>query len=164
MGVAYTVDGKSLPSFPGGSFPPTFFSNSIKTPGNDANAREPNRTAAFHRSLSLITVLLCSKHGRFDTGVSGVQDATRLVLQHRGCSKLQRASITGPELHSVHRGLPASARSLSLGSTLNERRDCRPAAGQIAKLATHILSCLFSLFSVKWVGVGKSRESMIKLF
>lgn len=39
VGVAYKVDGKPLPSFPGRSFP-TFFNSIIETPGNGENALE----------------------------------------------------------------------------------------------------------------------------
>lgn len=41
------------------------------------------------------------------------------------------------------------------------RADCSPAVGASAKATQRLLSFLIS---VKWVGVGKSRESMIKLF
>lgn len=52
----------------------------------------------------------CSKHGRFDTSESGIRNVARLVLQHGDGSELRGASGAGSKLHSVHRGLPASAR------------------------------------------------------
>lgn len=64
----------------------------------------------------LMTCFCYSKHGRFDAGQSGVRDVARLVLQHRGSSELRGAAVTGTELHSVHRGLPASARFVKRGT------------------------------------------------
>lgn len=79
--------------------------------------RSQNQKYFIFRSI----LLMCfgrSKHGCFDAGVGGVRDVARLVLQHRGCSELRGVAITGPELHSVHRGLSASARFVKKHFTL----------------------------------------------
>lgn len=116
--------------------------------------RSPNKNIS-----SLTLCFCCSQHGRSDTGVSGVQDVAGLVLQHRGGPELRGPAVTGTKLHSVHRGLPASARSVKRinGATAAKLFPPLPNLPVTSRL------CFF-LISVKWVGVGKSRESMIKLF
>lgn len=57
-----------------------------------------------------LTCFCHSEHGRSDTSYGGVRDAARLVLQHRGRTELRGAAASGPELHPLHRGLPANSR------------------------------------------------------
>lgn len=118
----------------------------------------PMRTKTL--SLSLTDRYFCSKHGRVDTGVRGVWDLARLVLQHWGSSELWGAAATGTELHSVHWGLPASARFVKRYFYINGETRAKP----LPALPNLPVTFLCLLIAVKWVGVGKSRESMIRLF
>lgn len=60
-----------------------------------------------------LTCFCHSEYGHSDTSDGGVRDAARLVLQHWGRTELRGAAASGPELHPLHRGLPASSRSVS---------------------------------------------------
>lgn len=100
----------------------------------------------------------CSKHGHFDTGDGGVWNTAWLVLQHRSSSQLWGVAITGQKLRPLHWGFPSGSRFVQKGT--------------VQLLSYHLFVlvllhsyCLFPfLISVKWVGVGKSRECMVKLY
>lgn len=107
--------------------------------------RSPNKNIS-----SLTLCFCCSQHGRSDTGVSGVQDVAGLVLQHRGGPELRGPAVTGTKLHSVHRGLPASARSVKRINGATAAKTVSP----FAKPASHNSSLFLSHFSE----VGRSRQ------
>lgn len=109
-----------------------------------------SRHLISHSMLSMC-FCVCSEHGRLDAGVSGVQDIARLALQHRGGSELRGAAGKGPRLHSVHRGLPGSARSVKTRHfTLMKR--LRPNC--VLALPKPSLTAFFfvCLFSFQWSG------------